>query len=103
MNSKEDQIVQYILLRSDLKWNFGSLVAQACHASTATIVENINKDVVRNYTKDVDNMRKVVLSCPDETTLKNVSLELKSNNIPHKLWIEKPEGIPTCIATMEQI
>ncbi|KAH7647862.1 hypothetical protein FG379_000489 [Cryptosporidium bovis] len=100
MNDEKDQIVQYILLRRDLKWNYGSLIAQACHASTAAIVENINDDVVTNYTEDIDNMRKVVLSCPDEAILKSVSLELNSNNIPHKLWIEKPEGIPTCIATM---
>lgn len=28
----EDQVIQYILIRSDLGWNAGSVVAQACHA-----------------------------------------------------------------------
>lgn len=99
MENKE-QIVQYILLRGDLKWSTGSLIAQACHASTAVIVENLSKDVVKSYVEDINDMRKVVLSCPDEATLNRVSSELVSNGIPHKLWIEKPEGIPTCIATM---
>lgn len=45
-------------------------------------------------------MRKVVLNCPDEKTLRSISSDLRANGIAHKLWIESPESIPTCIATM---
>lgn len=31
MDQKE-QIIQYILVRSDLGWSTGSIIAQACHA-----------------------------------------------------------------------
>lgn len=45
-------------------------------------------------------MRKVVLNCPDEKTLRNVSSDLKARKVIHKLWVELPESIPTCIATI---
>ncbi|KAF7456529.1 putative mitochondrial import inner membrane translocase subunit TIM50 [Cryptosporidium felis] len=96
----EDQIVQYILIRTDLEWNSGSFVAQACHASVAAITENFEHELVKKYLRDIDQMRKIVLSCPEEVVLKECSSKLKVKNIPHKLWIEQPEDIPTCIATM---
>ncbi|KAH8583322.1 peptidyl-tRNA hydrolase PTRHD1 [Cryptosporidium sp. chipmunk genotype I] len=99
MNRKE-QIVQYILIRSDLGWNTGSIIAQACHASSAAIFENTGEDSVKEYLKEIDEMRKIVLNCPDEKTLINVSSDLRAKKIVHKLWIELPEGIPTCIATI---
>ena len=35
---------------------------------------------------------------PDETTLKLLAEMLQQKNIDHKLWMEQPENIPTCIA-----
>ncbi|KAJ1607108.1 RNA polymerase II CTD/NL1 interacting protein like phosphatase [Cryptosporidium canis] len=96
----QDQIIQYILVRSDLQWNTGSITAQACHASVAAIFENIQEDSVKEYLREINDMRKVVLACPDENTLNDVSSDLKAKQIKHKLWIEQPENIPTCIATM---
>lgn len=59
-------IVQYILLRSDLLrrelgWSIGSLVAQACHASTAALHIFSDDEHTIQYLNDLDNMHKVVL------------------------------------------
>ena len=58
-------IVQYIVLRSDLKaslgWPLGAVIAQACHAATAALHENISDPQVQSYLQDMDRMHKVVL------------------------------------------
>ncbi|KAF9791834.1 hypothetical protein SFRURICE_020233 [Spodoptera frugiperda] len=95
-------IVQYILLRTDLLkemgWSIGSVVAQACHASTAVLHLYKDDETTMKYLDDMDNMHKVVLEVPNEESLKKVAEKLKENFISHKLWIEQPENIPTCIA-----
>ena len=35
---------------------------------------------------------------PNEESLRKLSDTLTSNNIDHKLWMEQPENIPTCVA-----
>lgn len=35
---------------------------------------------------------------PNEESLKKVADKLQQNFISHKLWIEQPENIPTCLA-----
>ena len=43
----------------------------------------------------------VILSqVPDQEGLQNLSGELERNGVQHKLWVEQPEDIPTCLATM---
>ncbi|XP_026485362.1 putative peptidyl-tRNA hydrolase PTRHD1 [Vanessa tameamea] len=95
-------IVQYILLRSDLfkdlGWSVGALVAQACHASTAALHIFKEDEHTIQYLNDLDNMHKVVLEVPNEESLKKTAEKLRENSISHKLWIEQPENIPTCIA-----
>ncbi|XP_026731812.1 putative peptidyl-tRNA hydrolase PTRHD1 [Trichoplusia ni] len=95
-------IVQYILLRTDLLkelgWSIGSVVAQACHASTAVLHLYKDDEHTIQYLSDMDNMHKVVLEVPNEESLKKVAEKLKENSISHKLWIEQPENIPTCLA-----
>lgn len=34
----------------------------------------------------------------DEGTLTNLASQLAKDSIDHKLWIEQPENIPTCLA-----
>lgn len=68
--------------------------------SSAAIFENVEEKPVAEYLGKIDEMRKVVLACPDEGTLLNASSDLGARQIAHKLWIEQPENIPTCIATM---
>ncbi|PNY15671.1 peptidyl-tRNA hydrolase ptrhd1-like protein [Trifolium pratense] len=42
---------------------------------------------------------KVTLEVKGEPQIKNLSEKLTSGGIIHKLWIEQPENIPTCLAT----
>ncbi|KAL0881801.1 hypothetical protein ABMA27_001582 [Loxostege sticticalis] len=97
-----NSIVQYVLLRSDLLkelgWSIGALVAQACHASTAVLHLYKDDECTMQYLNDLDNMHKVVLEVPNEESLKKVAAKLQENSIAHKLWIEQPENIPTCLA-----
>uniref|UniRef100_A0A0E0DHZ8 peptidyl-tRNA hydrolase n=1 Tax=Oryza meridionalis TaxID=40149 RepID=A0A0E0DHZ8_9ORYZ len=75
----EDVVVQYVVLRRDLAdaWPLGSVVAQGCHAAVAA----------------------VTLEVKGETQLKNLAEKLEAAGVRHKVWIEQPENIPTCIAT----
>ncbi|XP_045449050.1 putative peptidyl-tRNA hydrolase PTRHD1 [Melitaea cinxia] len=95
-------LVQYVLLRSDLLkdlgWSIGALVAQACHASTAVLHIFKEDEYTIQYLNNLDNMHKVVLEVPNEESLNKIAEKLKENSISHKLWIEQPENIPTCLA-----
>lgn len=37
------------------------------------------------------------IQAPDETSLTNLGTILDENDVKHKLWIEQPENIPTCV------
>lgn len=37
------------------------------------------------------------LKAPDEKKLNDLHLKLEESKIDHKLWIEQPENIPTCL------
>lgn len=41
----------------------------------------------------------VTLEVKGEPQILNLSEKLKAGGIAHKLWIEQPENIPTCLAT----
>eukprot|EP00471_Norrisiella_sphaerica_P011180 CAMPEP_0184504314 /NCGR_PEP_ID=MMETSP0113_2-20130426/52400_1 /TAXON_ID=91329 /ORGANISM="Norrisiella sphaerica, Strain BC52" /LENGTH=148 /DNA_ID=CAMNT_0026893953 /DNA_START=835 /DNA_END=1281 /DNA_ORIENTATION=- len=94
-------LVQYIIVRRDLKddWGVGPLVAQACHAATAAIW--MSKDTIntQRYLADLEHMHKVVLSAKDAKALHKAAETLTKGGIGYKLWIEQPENIPTAIAT----
>lgn len=94
-------IVQYIVVRGDLikemKWPVGAVIAQACHAVTA-VTHLFHEDKhTQEYLKDLDNMHKVVLEAPDEKSLVSLKEKLTSDDVKHKLWVEQPENIPTCL------
>uniref|UniRef100_A0A069DVR4 peptidyl-tRNA hydrolase n=1 Tax=Panstrongylus megistus TaxID=65343 RepID=A0A069DVR4_9HEMI len=95
------QIVQYVLVRKDLltslNWPLGALIAQACHACTASIHLFYEDKNTQEYLKELDSMHKVVLEVPDEDVLKKLAVKLEQDNIDHKLWIEQPENIATCL------
>ena len=63
-------LVQYLVLRKDLwtslEWPLGSIIAQACHASTAALW--LSKDTTETSAycspDKLDHMHKVSLSCP---------------------------------------
>ncbi|XP_033343711.1 putative peptidyl-tRNA hydrolase PTRHD1 isoform X1 [Bombus vosnesenskii] len=96
-------LVQYVVVRGDLletmKWPIGAVIAQACHACTAVTHLFYNDNYTQAYLANLDAMHKVVLEIPDETSLNNLCLTLTNENIDHKVWIEQPDNIPTCLAT----
>lgn len=96
-------IVQYVVVRADLikelSWPVGAVIAQACHAATAVTHLFYEDEHTQKYLEDLDNMHKVVLGVPDEKTIRSLQSKLVENNIKHKLWIEQPENIPTCLVT----
>lgn len=97
-----DTIVQYIVLRTDLAWGTGAMIAQACHASTASIARTIDSQSTKSYLVDLENMHKIVLKADKIDDLTRVQQKLTAANIPHHLWIEKPEEIATCLAVSPQ-
>lgn len=94
-----DTIVQYIVLRKDLKWSQGALISQACHASLAATWLARDEPDTAAYLADMDNMHKVVLGAESEAAVREVAAKLTEAGITHKLWVEMPEGIVTCLAT----
>ncbi|MED6219335.1 hypothetical protein PIB30_034853 [Stylosanthes scabra] len=98
-----DVVVQYVVLRRDLidTWPLGSVVTQGCHASVSTVWSNKDDPVTIDYCspEKIDSMHKVTLEVKGEAQIKNLSEKLTSGGIIHKMWIEQPENIPTCLAT----
>ena len=100
--SSQQQIVQYIVVRSDLvktlSWPLGALIAQACHASTAVMHEFYNNEDTQAYLRKLDSMHKIVLEVKNEEELKKLSVKLVEGDIDHKMWVEQPENFSTCLA-----
>ncbi|XP_061346243.1 uncharacterized protein LOC133291904 [Gastrolobium bilobum] len=98
-----DVVVQYVVLRRDLidTWPLGSVVTQGCHASVSAVWSNKDDPFTVDYCSpdNIDSMHKVTLEVKGESQIKNLSEKLTSGGIIHKLWIEQPENIPTCLAT----
>ena len=98
----KEQIVQYIVVRSDLvktlSWPLGALIAQACHAATAVTHQFYQHEDTQAYMCDLDNMHKVVLEVKSEEELKALDSKLMEGAVDHKMWIEQPENYPTCLA-----
>uniref|UniRef100_A0A1A8MN05 peptidyl-tRNA hydrolase n=2 Tax=Nothobranchius TaxID=28779 RepID=A0A1A8MN05_9TELE len=96
------RLVQYIVVRSDLvhklSWPLGAVITQACHAATAAVHLNYGDPDTQRYLAELDCMHKVVLGAPDEAALSGLSDSLTQAGVSHKLWIEQPENIPTCLA-----
>ncbi|XP_048227330.1 putative peptidyl-tRNA hydrolase PTRHD1 isoform X2 [Ricinus communis] len=99
----EDVLVQYVVLRRDLidAWPMGSVVTQGCHASVSAIWGNKDDPHTLQYCspENIDSMHKVTLEVKGEVQMLNLAEKLTAGGIVHKLWIEQPENIPTCLAT----
>uniref|UniRef100_A0A8C6V6D0 peptidyl-tRNA hydrolase n=1 Tax=Naja naja TaxID=35670 RepID=A0A8C6V6D0_NAJNA len=120
-------LVQYVVLRGDLlrepfSWPLGASVAQACHAALAVVYAYYEHPDTADYLAQDGSMRTVVLErmsmhhstilrhiiqsicmdwifvAPDECALSTLAERLQQNGIDHKVWIEQPENIATCIA-----
>ncbi|KAF8119763.1 peptidyl-tRNA hydrolase II [Boletus edulis] len=99
--SNVEPLVIQIVVRRDLfdkeKWGVGPLMAQAAHAATAVLHLTRGRQETIEYLADLRNMRKT----PDLSTLEKLTAALSHAGpepIPHHLWTEQPEDIPTCIA-----
>ncbi|NWT13230.1 PTRD1 hydrolase, partial [Vireo altiloquus] len=96
-------LVQYVVLRGDLArpplaWPLGAVVAQGCHAALAAVHAYRERPDTGEYLEMGDAMRTVVLEAPDENSLLDLAEILKQNGVEHRIWMENPEGIPTCLA-----
>ena len=90
-----------LILRKDLKWPKGPLIAQACHAATSLIWKNQSHPIVQDYCLHLQDMHKVVLSISDLDSMNLLlqSLE-KIENILIDKWIEEPEHVLSCVAIL---
>lgn len=95
-------IVQYILIRTDLKWGTGAMIAQACHASSASIYKTLNNPSTVRYLSDLENMHKIILKADKLDDLLHVESKLKEANIGYHLWVEKPENVTSSLAVSPQ-
>ncbi|PFH37535.1 acetyltransferase, GNAT family protein [Besnoitia besnoiti] len=99
---RPDPLVQYVVVRKDLQtqlaWPTGAVIAQACHACISIVGSTFSDPTVQAYLEEGDSMREVVLEVSSEEELRKIAEALASKDILHKLWIEQPEGIPTCVA-----
>ena len=91
-------LVQYVVVRRDLNWPLGALMAQACHASTAAMHLHYQHQDTVDYLADLDNMHKVVLGAKSRDHLEKLARKLGDREVDFKLWIEQPEDYPTCLA-----
>jgi peptidyl-tRNA hydrolase len=94
-----DQIVQYIAIRSDLKWPKGALIAQGCHASVAAIHLNYTDPETVQYLANLNSMHKIVVGVSSQAELEALNDELTKQDVKFKLWTEQPENLPVCLAT----
>jgi len=97
-------LLQYVVLRKDLRelgWPLGSVVAQACHACVAALWLSREEGSTQAYCSPeaLDSMHKVVLEVKGETQLRALAEALQAAGVAHKLWVEQPEGVATCLAT----
>ncbi|KAI2811007.1 peptidyl-tRNA hydrolase domain-containing protein 1 [Blomia tropicalis] len=99
-SASTNNLVQYVIVRGDLKWPTGALIGQGCHASVAAIFNQINDPRTNDYLKDLDHMTKVVLKAESEQQIIDASTKLEENGIKYYIWREQPENIITALATI---
>ncbi|KAI0669670.1 peptidyl-tRNA hydrolase II [Trametes maxima] len=95
----QQPLVMQIVVRRDLLdaegWGVGPLMAQVAHATSAVLHETRGRSETQAYLDDLKNMRKTA----DGTSLERlVNLLSADPPVPHHLWTEQPENVPTCVA-----
>ena len=101
------KILQYVVMRKDLiatkkssaTFSLGANMAQACHAATAAIFKNYDSPATVEYLQELEDMTVCVLGIDNGEELEALSRTLKEHMVPCHLWIEKPELVPTSLAT----
>lgn len=98
----KDPIVQYILVRTDLEWGPGATIAQACHASVASIAKTLDSSATQSYLADLESMHKIILKADKLDDLLKVEKKLQEAHVAHHLWVEQPENVVSCLAVSPQ-
>jgi PTH2 family peptidyl-tRNA hydrolase len=92
-----NNLQQVIVMRKDLNMRKGKMIAQACHASVKSILENQNDDRVKNWIEN--NYTKICVSVNSEEELLSVYEKAKSSNmictLVEDLGFTEFNGIPT--------
>mmetsp|Transcript_133272 Transcript_133272/g.242778 ORF Transcript_133272/g.242778 Transcript_133272/m.242778 type:complete len:191 (+) Transcript_133272:144-716(+) len=98
--AKPDPLVMYIVLNKDLDWPTGAIINQACHVSAAVAYDaREDPDAIAYLTEVEGQMNKATLGAKSEGELKSLADKLSEAGVPHKLWIEQPEGVASALAT----
>jgi len=95
-----DDLVQYVLLRTDLDWPMGSLVAQGIHAALRATHPAEDAATIKYVSpSSTQQMTTVVLGAKGDGPLLKTVAKLESAGIKYALWTEQPEGIVTALAS----
>ena len=100
MNKMSDPLILFVILRRDLQFSAGAVIAQACHATSLVVFKHAAHENVLDYFKDFNELRKVMLEVKNEAALLKVSEALKSARYIHELWREQPENEITALAIL---
>lgn len=93
---EEERPVQYIILRNDLGYSAGELVAQGAHAATLALHETRDREDTVLFLLHSRRMTVVALECSEEE-MERVEKDLlsASPSVPFRVWIEMPENRAT--------
>lgn len=94
--------LQYIVIRSDLKWPKGAIASQAAHVAVACLWEHKELPQVQSYLAPgaIDTMHKCVLGIESLDALMRLKASLDAAGVPSRLWTEQPENVITSLATV---
>ncbi|KAJ3178173.1 peptidyl-tRNA hydrolase domain-containing protein 1 [Geranomyces variabilis] len=102
-SSVDEPLTMYIFVRRDLQstlgWPGGSVISQACHASTAVLHEARDDPDVHEYLGALNSMHKVVFEAKDLAHLDKIARLFRESDMTIHAWEERPEMIRTAIAT----
>lgn len=99
-----EPLVMFIIIRKDLikglNWPMGAVITQACHAATAAIHQFRAHPDTQLYLDKLGEMHKVTLETSNLNSLEKVAAKLESKGVGFCKWLEQPENIFTCLATI---
>lgn len=98
--SGDEDLVQYVVVRSDLDWPMGSVIAQGIHAAIrATHPADDAHTAAYVSPSAPGQMTTIVVSAKDEGVLHTTAARLDAAGVRYALWTEQPEGIATALAS----
>lgn len=93
-------LVQYVVVRTDLDWPLGSVVAQGIHAALRATHPVADAHTAAYVAPDAkQQMTTVVLAAGSADVLLKTAAKLDGAAVPYSLWQEQPENVPTALAS----